>query len=310
MHNAGSMHQETPMTPHFEADIHGHIAALMIYPVKSLAGIAVEHARLLGTGLEWDRHWMVVDAEGLFVSQREYPRMALVQPRLLAQALELQCPGLSPLEVALDAQGPQTRVQVWDDIVDALDMGDAAALWLQQALGCVGVRLVRFAPEERRACSPRWTGGAQGHTQFADGYPVLVTTEASMAPLNSRLAAAGLPPVGMRRFRPNVVLGGMEAHDEDHMAVLQVMAEEGGATPAQLALVKPCARCPIPNIDPDTAESHPGVGDALQSYRRDARLNGAITFGMNAIVQAGAGQVLRVGQTVAASYQFDGAAAP
>lgn len=297
------------MTSHFEADIHGHVAALMIYPVKSLAGIAVEHARLLDTGLEWDRHWMVVDAEGVFVSQREYPRMALVQPRLLAHALELQYPGLSPLEVALDAQGPQTRVQVWDDTVDALDMGSAAALWLQQALGCEGLRLVRFAPEARRACSPRWTGGAQSQTQFADGYPVLVTTEASMAPLNSRLAEVGLPSVEMRRFRPNVVLGGMEAHDEDHMAVLQVTPEDGGSIPVQLALVKPCARCPIPNIDPDTAASHPGVGDALQAYRRDARLNGAITFGMNAIVQAGAGQVLRVGLAVAASYQFDGAAA-
>ncbi len=129
-----------------------------------------------------------------------------------------------------------------------------------------------------------------------------------MEPLNTRLAAAGLEPAVMGRFRPNVVLGGLEPHDEDHVGTLQVQST--GDDPSttqlvQLALVKPCARCPIPNIDPSTAISHPGVGDALQSYRQDSRLDGAITFGMNAVVQAGAGAVLRVGQSVAGAYRFD-----
>nr|WP_315464832.1 MOSC N-terminal beta barrel domain-containing protein [uncultured Rhodoferax sp.] len=291
------------MPDSFTPDVRGHIAALMMYPVKSLAGISVTEARLLETGLEWDRHWMVVDADGQFLTQRECPRMALVQPRITATALELHGPGLVLLSVPLQAQGPVCRVQVWDDRLDALDMGDDAALWLQQALSQSGVRLVRFAPQALRPCSTRWTGGVPSHTQFADGYPVLVTTDASMEPLNARLAAAGLPPVGMNRFRPNLVLGGLEAHDEDHLTVLEV-AVEGPIRP-RLALAKPCARCPIPNIDPATADSHPGVGDALLAYRQDARLNGAITFGMNAIVQTGAGTVLRVGQPVAASYGFE-----
>ncbi len=293
------------MTDSFTPDVHGHIAALMIYPVKSLAGISVTEARLLETGLEWDRHWMVVDAEGLFLTQRECSRMALVQPRITANALELHGQGGVPLVVPLQAQGPLCRVQVWDDTLDAMDMGDDAALWLQQTLGESGVRLVRFAPQVQRTCSTRWTGGAPSHTHFADGYPVLVTTNASMGPLNARLAAAGLAPVGISRFRPNLVLGGLDAHDEDHLTVLEVEMDAVSQARPRLALVKPCARCPIPNIDPVTAQSHPGVGDALMAYRQDARVNGAITFGMNAIVQAGAGAVLRVGQSVAASYGFE-----
>ncbi len=305
MHNAGFVPQESPMPDSFSPDVGGHIAALMIYPVKSLAGIAVTQARLLETGLEWDRHWMVVDASGLFLTQRECPAMALVQPRLTPDALELHFAGATTLQVPLAAPGPVRAVQVWEDRVDAIDMGDEAALWLQQALGQSGIRLVRFAPDSRRPCSTRWTEGAISHTHFADGYPVLVTTESAMAPLNARLTAAGLAPAEMLRFRPNLVLAGLDAHDEDHIRVLQVEPFQAADRGARLALVKPCARCPIPNIDPVTGLSHPGVGDALQAYRQDARLNGAITFGMNAVVQAGVGTLLRVGQRFSASYGFD-----
>ena len=157
-----------------------------------------------------------------------------------------------------------------------------------------------FSPTPR-ACSTKWTAGVAATTEFADGYPVLVTTDSAMEELNTRLAAQGHPAVGMERFRPNVVLGGMEPHDEDHIGTLQVQSVDALV---QLALVKPCARCPIPNIDPATAQSHPGVGDALQAYRQDSRLDGSITFGMNAVVQAGAGGLLRVGQVVAGAYRF------
>ena len=307
MHNAASSHQESPMPESFSPDVHGHIAALMIYPVKSLAGMAVQQARLLDTGLEWDRHWMVVDAEGLFLTQRDCASMALVQPQLTAEALVLHAPGAEPMAIPLHAEGPLRHVQIWDDTVDALDMGDAVARWLQQVLQHSGVRLVRFAPQGARACSTRWTEGVAYHTQFADGYPVLVTSESAMEPLNTRLAQAGLAPAGMNRFRPNLVLGGLEPHDEDHIGMLELRGSQGQAEDVafvRLALVKPCARCPIPNIDPATAQTHPGVGDALQAYRQDSRLDGAITFGMNAVVQAGAGTVVRVGQAVAGAYRF------
>lgn len=284
------------------SDVQGQIAQLMIYPVKSCAGVAVAEAVLQETGLQWDRHWMVVDADGLFVSQRECARMALVRPQIEADSLLLQAPGMPELRVPLQARGATLRVQVWDDVVDALDTGPEAAQWLQAFLGAPAQRLVCFDPAAQRACSTKWTGGLAASTQFADGYPVLVTTDSAMDELNTRLAAMDHPAVGMARFRPNVVLSGLLPHDEDHLGPLEVL--EDGTAVAGLQLVKPCARCPIPNIDPDTAESHPGVGDALQAYRQDARVNGAITFGMNAIVTHGAGTVLRVGQAVQGNYAF------
>lgn len=114
--------------------------------------------------------------------------------------------------------------------------------------------------------------------------------------------AAGHGAVGIERFRPNVVLGGVDAHDEDRVDLVRV---EGCDGEIHLQPVKPCARCPIPDIDPATAQSSPEVNDTLRSYRQDKRLDGAVTFGMNAIVRQGAGQVLRVGQRIAADLRFE-----
>ena len=140
------------------------------------------------------------------------------------------------------------------------------------------------------------------HAACVDVRAVLVASEASQVLLNERLAAAGHAAVGIERFRPNVVLGGVDAHDEDRLDLLRI---ETGQGEVQLKPVKPCARCPIPNVDPVTAASSPEVSDTLQGYRQDARLNGAVTFGMNAIVLAGAELVLRTGQAVTANYVFD-----
>ena len=154
----------------------------------------------------------------------------------------------------------------------------------------------------RRLSDRAWTGGREATTQFADGFSLLVTSQASLAGLNERLAAAGQPPVDMRRFRPNIVLGGLQAHDEDRTGAMTI--DTGGGL-AVIEPVKPCARCPIPDIDPDTATPSHRVGDALQAYRQDARVGGAVTFGMNAIVLEGDGQMLRVGQPVRAGWRFD-----
>ena len=161
---------------------------------------------------------------------------------------------------------------------------------------------MRFDPEHRRLSSLTWTGGVEAPNQFSDGFPILLASEAAMDDLNTRLVAAGHAAVGIERFRPNVVLGGVQAHDEDRVDTVLVQGDEGVI---ELQPVKPCARCPIPDIDPATAQSHPAVGDALRTYRQDARLDGAITFGMNAIVLEGDGLVLRVGQPVSADWSFD-----
>ncbi|APW44054.1 MOSC domain-containing protein [Rhodoferax saidenbachensis] len=288
-------------------DVQATVSRLFIYPVKSCAGIQVQQAVLQGTGLEWDRAWMVVDADGMFLSQRECARMVLVQPEITADALVLRAPGMQELGVGLQAQGDPRSVQVWDDTVQALDMGDAAALWFSDFLRYSGLRLVRFDPAVRRLSSPKWTQGVDAPNQFSDGFAVLVTTETAVEELNTRLQHADQGPVGVERFRPNVVLSGLDAHDEDHLDLLsfqELPAQSGQGLGAEMRLVKPCARCPIPNIDPHTAESSPAVSDALQTYRSDARLNGAITFGMNAMVVQGSGAVLRVGQAVGGSYAF------
>jgi hypothetical protein len=130
----------------------------------------------------------------------------------------------------------------------------------------------------------------------------LLLGEASHAQLNERLLAAGHSSVVIERFRPNVVLSGLQPHDEDLLGMIYV---EAGDEEVMLKPVKPCPRCPIPNVDPQTARSSPEVGDMLQSYRQDARLDGAVTFGMNVIIQRGIGMTLRVGQSVSANFDFE-----
>ena len=162
-------------------------------------------------------------------------------------------------------------------------------------------RLVRFDPAHRRASSLDWTGGVQALNLFSDGYPLLVLSEASLAELNERLVAAGHARVSIERFRPNIVLSGLHAHDEDRLGVMHV---EAGAEEVLLKPVKPSPRCPIPNVDPQTATISSKVGDTLQSCRQDARVKGAVTFGMNTIVLQGVGATLQVGQTVTADFDF------
>ncbi len=280
-------------------DVTARIARLFAYPVKSCAGVELQQAELTDTGLDLDRAWMVVDADGEFVSQRELPRMALIQPKIRHADVVLRAPGMLALHLSVDAVEEPVKVRVWDDEVAAYDMGDLAAQWFSDFLG-QKLRLVRFDPEHRRLSNLKWTGGLEAPNQFSDGYPVLVLGEAALAGLNERLAAAGQAPVGIERFRPNIVLAGLEAHDEDRLALLHVAAD----LPVQLKPVKPCARCPIPDIDPATAERGTAVGDMLQRYRQDERVGGAVTFGMNAIVLAGEGAVLKVGQAVTGDWLF------
>jgi hypothetical protein len=170
---------------------------------------------------------------------------------------------------------------------------------------------MQFDLRHRRLSSDKWTQGVPAVNQFSDGFPVLVASTASLDELNRRLAQQGQPAVDMRRFRPNVVLAApasgsavqmLAAHDEDRVGTLSFATEAGDV---QLQPVKPCPRCPIPNIDPSTGQSTPTVGDILQGYRQDVRVDGAVTFGMNAIPLRGVGLLLQVGQAVQADWQFE-----
>lgn len=294
-----------PSTP-ADFDVQGTIARLFVYPVKSCAGVEVSEALLTETGLEFDRAWMVVDENGEFVTQRELPRMALIRPQLKQFEMVLRAPGMLALHIAYDRVEAPMQAKVWKDTVAAYDMGDVAAQWFSDFLSEVGrprkLRLARFDPEHKRLSSLQWTGGVEAEVQFADGYALLVASEGSMAELNERLAAGGHGAVGIERFRPNIVLAGFEAHDEDRVEMLHVATAEGEA---QLQPVKPCTRCPIPDVDPAMATSSPEVGDTLRSYRADPRVGGAITFGMNLIVREGVEHLLKVGQAVGANYRFE-----
>ena len=299
--------------PHLPpSDITAHVQRLFIYPVKSCAGIELTESPLCEFGLDLDRAWMVVDANGDFVTQRELPRMALIKPQLKMNELILRAPGMLALHVNIDAVEAPAQVTVWHDTVSAYDMGAVAAQWFTDFLsltdaGLPGAnapkfRMVRFDPDHKRLANLTWTKGVEAMTQFADGFPMLVLSQASLDALNAKLVAAGQAAVGIERFRPNIVLSGVDAHDEDRLNELTIATTEG---PVALSLVKPCPRCPIPNIDPKTAISSPTVGDMLQTYRQDPRIGGSITFGMNAITTTGFDTVLRVGQAVSGNFKFD-----
>jgi len=277
------------------------LSQLYLHPIKSCAGIAVRERALIETGLDLDREWMVVDAHDEMLTQRELPRMALVQPTLRDHDIVLRAPGMLALHVWLDRVESRRRVRVWDDEVDAWDMGDLAAQWFSDFLGLQGLRLVRFDLEGRvRLAERRWTGELEAPTVFADGFPLLVASTASLAELNRRLDSAGQAGVTMARFRPNLVLDGLaHPHDEDMFDTLEIQAPEG---PVVLRLVKPCVRCSVPDVDPSTAERGQSVAATLASYRADPRMQGGLTFGMNAVIVSGVDHTLAVGASVRASF--------
>ncbi len=283
------------------SDLKLRIAAVHVYPVKSCAGVSLDESLLIETGFEFDRAWMLVDAAGVFVTQRELPRMALIQPTLKVHEMVLRAPGMLALHIALDAVEKPLRVRVWDDEVAAFDMGNLAAQWFSDFLGRK-LRLVRFDPEQKRLSSRQWTGDIEAENAFSDGYPLLVASAAAIDELNRRLLATGQPAATMERFRPNLVLNGLDAHAEDHLDEIAFETPDG---PVRLKLVAPCIRCPIPDIDPVSAVPGHAVGDALSAYRADARVAGAITFGMNTVIVEGIDRALRVGAEGSATIRFD-----
>jgi uncharacterized protein YcbX len=264
------------------------VASLHVYPVKSCRGIERSGAVVTEAGFERDREWMVVTAEGRFVTQREEPRLALIDTDVDDARLRLSAAGHAAVEIPLALHGEPREVVVWQHHCVAHDQGEEAARWLSELLGR-SLRLVRFDPRHRRASDRAFTGATIGYSRFADAYAFLVLSLASLADLNTRLPA----PLPMNRFRPNVVLEGVEAYGEDAIRELRT----GAVT---LRLVKPCTRCTIPTTDQATAERHPAEPlRTLRAYRWDQRLRG-VTFGQNAIVVQGAGASLRVGEELIA----------
>ncbi len=286
---------------------HAKIHQIFVYPIKSCGGIELQSALLTASGIDLDRAWMVVDEQRDFVSQRDLPRMALIQPTLRESEMVLRAPGMLALHVQIDAVESATRARVWDDVVAAFDMGDVAAQWFSDFLN-EGIpidqkrklRLVRFDPDHVRLASMQWTGGTPAPVQFADGFPYLVTTQAAHVELAASISD-GTSDLSALRFRPNLVLAELAAHDEDHIDTLSTQTG-GGAV--EFRLVKPCVRCAVPDVNPRTAQTGHAVNDALKDYRVSAKMNGGLTFGMNAMLTQGDGVRLSVGDLLEVAYAF------
>jgi uncharacterized protein len=261
------------------------ISELNVFPVKSCRGISLQIGEVRATGFDGDRHWMIINEKGRYLSQRELPRMALISPALTASGLILNAPGMPQLDLTADSKCAHIEVTVMMDRCTALDCGDAAAQWLTQFLGRP-VRLARFNPDTTRAIHPSlWQGESDSKIEFSDAFPFLILSENSLDDLNTKLAT----PLPMNRFRPSIVLRGLQPYDEDRIHSLV-------AGDVRLQMVRPCTRCAITTTNQTTGEARgPEPLTTLKAFRWSKEPRGVI-FGHYAVVAAGVGGRLMAGQ--------------
>ena len=276
------------------------ITGLYIYPVKSMKGIAIEEAQLTPTGLRHDRHWMVVRPNGRFVTQRDIPKMSLVHTRLDENGMVLSMSGHGSISVPFELfDGKPVATRVWDDACESIDQGDDVSAWLTQALpGREPLRLVRMNPECTRPLKKVAFLGEKTTTEFADAAPYLVANEASLEALNSVLKSSSLNSVPMNRFRPNIVVQGLESFTEHQVAELS-------AENYQLKLCFPCKRCIVITINQDTAEknTHKQPFKTLQTLNPIPDDKKAPAFGENATLTLGNQQLISVGDHLEATFK-------
>ena len=265
------------------------IQELNVYPVKSARGIPKERVRVAATGFEWDRHWMVVREDGTFLTQRTHPLLTQILTELNTERLTLTAHGFGPLVLPLEARGARRPVRIFKDACEGLDQGDEAAAWVSRVLG-EPVRIVRTPATPDRRASPEFAGPQPAPISFPDGYPVLVCNRASLEDLNRRLPQ----PLPMERFRPSLVLEGLPPFAEDQIASLEIGS-------VVLTLVKPCTRCIIPSTDQRTGIRGLDPLPVLRTFRFDRKLLG-VTFGENAVITRGVGELIERGGDCRATY--------
>lgn len=256
------------------------LSGLHHYPVKSLRGENLKTMTVGSRGLLYDRHWMLVNAEGRFLSQRELPRMVLVRPSIEEAGLRLRAPGMFDLEAQIESD-EEMQVRIWRDTCTARVMSPVADQWLSDFLG-VSCRLVYLPEEQVRQVDQEYAGSAD-QVGFADGFPFLLISRASLDDLNRRMGLE-LP---MQRFRPNLVVEGCEPYAEDGWKRIRIGAIE-------FRVVKPCSRCVIPTVDPETGERSGNEPlKTLMTYRKQGN---NVYFGQN-LIHDGQGN-LEVGMPV------------
>lgn len=257
------------------------VSELYVYPVKGAAGIALQRAQLDSFGIEHDRRWMIVDAAGAFLTQREHPVLALLRASLEPDALLLESEAGGSVRLPLRPQGDErTRVRVWHDEVDAVDAGAEGADVVSRHLG-FEARLV-FMPEDVLRQADTTYARSGDRVSFADAFPLLLIGQASLDQLSMRVGE----PLTMRRFRPNIVVAGAVPHAEDAWRRIRIGAVE-------CDVVKPCARCAVTTVDPATGMTGREPLRTLATYRRVAN---KVFFGQNLIHRSTG--TLRVGDEV------------
>lgn len=271
------------------------IQQLAIYPVKSLRGFTVESAQLTAKGLLYDRHWMVIDENNRFVSQRKFGNMVLIHTQINNGQLILSIPSNAKsqplfIDVSKTPSSTPFEATIWKDICEVIDEGEAASQWLTHALSSpTKLRLVRMGNKPRPQSKPGLVG-VQTHTDFADAAPFLVANTQSLAAVNQQLAKADLQAVTIERFRPNIVLEGIDAFAEHQ--VQQLIHPN-----YQLKHCYPCERCVMPTIDIATGIRHP----QQQPFSLIADINPmpgnakSPAFGENAVLVRGEGSIISVG---------------
>lgn len=284
----------------FESPDSVTVTGLFSYPVKGLRPTAHSSASVLTTGLTHDREWMVVDARSSpaqFITQRQCPAMAIISVDTNPDdGLTLSTVDGDVLRVETPARNALIKASVWNHETIAFDAGESAAKWLEIKLGLMhAVRLVRFNRQVRRDCNRLYVGDSGAHTFFADAYPLLVANAASLADLNVRIGAGTDSAIPMSRFRPNIVIDGLPAWDEDHVDTLTVGE-------VLLKLVKPCVRCEVTTTNQATgARPSDEPLKTLAQFRNNPEFGG-VTFGWNAIVVT-PGNV-STGDPVSLEYRF------
>lgn len=257
------------------------LTGVHIYPVKSCRGLSLKEITVEAKGPEGDRRWMIVDADGKFLTQRKFPRMALIEVHVDHQGLQLHIPGTRSKQIPLLTEGKMMDVEVWKDRVAAVDQGEAIAQDLSAFLE-TACRLVYIPDQTVRKVDARYAIHDSDQVSFADGFPFLLISEASLEDLNQRLKE----PVPMERFRPNLVVSGCEPFAEDRWKKILIGEIE-------FSIVKPCSRCVVTTVDQQSGVKGIEPLQTLATYRKAEK---GIMFGQNAIHRRHG--VIRLGDVV------------
>jgi uncharacterized protein len=248
------------------------ISELFIYPIKSLAGISKESVEITNTGFKYDRRWMLIDENNIFLSQRTHPQMALLQPTETQEGIVVTHKNnpLLSINIPFCNEGKSTiNVTIWDDVCEAVEVSTLCSKWFSEMLQ-INCKLVYMPDETKRLVDKRYATNNEV-TSFSDGYPILMIGQASLDKLNTKLNE----DTPMDRFRPNIVFTGGHAHIEDEMELFAI-------NDTNFLGVKPCSRCVMTTINQQNAEKGIEPLKTLATYRLK---NNKIYFGQNIIQQ-------------------------